>query len=284
MALIYILLSVSCSLLIAHLLKETESRKLRTPQVLTVNYLAAFVTAFAVRMENTLNQLHLLTAGIWVFAGFVGLFFIANFVIYSKSVDGNGVGVSVAAMRLSLLIPVLVSIIGYGEHISWWKGLGITLVFLALFLLLPRKQKIMEHAIRYRGMLIMLFLFTGLTDAALKVFQEDMLSNINESFFMGLVFLSAFVVGVVYVIFSGGAVMKRKELLMGLIIGIPNLYSSIFLIRALGYVDGAVAFTAVNILNVTGGTLLGKLKWKDHLTPLQWTGIGTALAAIILLI
>lgn len=284
MAAVYILLSVGCSLLIAHLLKKTEARRLRTPNVLTVNYLAAFLIAFTARWENPWSQLQQLTFGGWGFAALIGVFFIANFIIYSKSVNGNGVGVSVAAMRLSLLIPVLVSIMGYGEQISWVKTLGIILVFLALVLLLPRRHTILEHAIKYRGMLLLLFLFTGLTDASLKVFQEDLLGRLNESFFMGLVFLSAFWVGLIYSLVRRGPLFKREELWMGLLIGVPNLYSSIFLIRALGYAEGAIVFTAVNILNVTGGTLLGKLRWKDQLTPLQWTGIGTALAAIILLI
>jgi multidrug transporter EmrE-like cation transporter len=62
------------------------------------------------------------------------------------------------------------------------------------------------------------------------------------------------------------------------------LYSSIFLIYALGGISGSIAFPVVNTINVLGGTFLGLFIWGDKVTSKQWVGITVAILAIILLI
>ena len=284
MALTFILLSTACSILIAHLLKRGESRRLRTLNVLTINYLFAFVTAALVKGNLTIQQLPQVPWITWLFAAIIGSFFIANFITYSKSVNHNGVGVSVAAMRVSLLLPVIISIAGYGEELNFKKVSGIIMVFIALALLMPRGASIKKDQLKYRWLLLILFLFTGLGDGSLKIYQEDFSMFLNKQFFMGLVFLVAFIIGAVVVVSRKGTFATREEWVLGAFIGIPNLYSSIFLIEALELMDGAIVYTAVNLFTVLGGTLIGKIRWKDQVSRLQWIGIGTALGAIALLI
>jgi drug/metabolite transporter (DMT)-like permease len=284
MALTFILLSTACSILIAHLLKRGESRRLRTLNVLTINYLFAFVTAALVRGNLTIQQLPQVPWITWLFAAIIGSFFIANFITYSKSVNHNGVGVSVAAMRVSLLLPVIISIAGYGEELNFKKVSGIIMVFIALGLLMPRGASLKSDQLKYRWLLLILFLFTGLGDGSLKIYQEDFSMFLNKQFFMGLVFLVAFIIGAVVVVSRKGSFATKEEWVLGAFIGIPNLYSSIFLIEALELMDGAIVYTAVNLFTVLGGTLIGKIRWKDQVSRLQWIGIGTALGAIALLI
>lgn len=284
MALTFILLSTACSILIAHLLKRGESGHLRTLNVLTINYLFAFVTAFLVKGNLTLQQIPQVPWITWLFAGVIGSFFIANFITYSKSVNNNGVGVSVAAMRVSLLLPVIISIAGYGEVLNLKKVAGIILVFIALGLLMPRGASLKKDQLKFRWLLLILFLLTGLGDGSLKIYQEDFSIFLNKQFFMGLIFLVAFIIGSALVITRQGSFATREEWVLGAFIGIPNLYSSIFLIEALELMDGAIVYTAVNLFTVLGGTLIGKIRWKDQVTRLQWLGIATALGAITLLI
>jgi drug/metabolite transporter (DMT)-like permease len=260
-------------------------RKLRTLNTLTVNYFAALIFAFPIGYigENggniEINIFYLL-----VFCAVVGAFFIGNFITYSKSVHTNGVGITIAAMRLSLMIPVLISIWLYAEYLSGGKLVGVVLVFAALLLLVPRKQ-----GIRFRGMnaswlLVIVFLLSGFADASLKIYEEEFSMGLHELTFMGFVFTGAFIIGLVLCIVRSGPLITKKEFMLGAIIGIPNLYSSIFLIYALKGVSGAVAFPVVNILNVLGGTLLGLLFWSDKVSVKQWGGIITAIAAIVLLV
>lgn len=285
MAYVFLLLSSVCSLAIAHLLKLSEVKGLRTLNTLTVNYLVAFFAAFLLGTTEG-GSLHIGSYGtvLIVFCMIVGAFFIGNFVVYGKSVHTNGVGITITAMRLSLLVPVLISVGLYADSLGLIKGMGIALVLGALVLLIPKKNDIKIGNINASWFLLGVFLLSGFADASLKIYNEDFSTNLNELMFMGMVFLGAFAIGLALCLVRKGPLITKKEFLLGASIGIPNLYSSIFLIYALGGISGAVAYPVVNTLNVLGGTFLGLIIWDDTVTTRQWSGIAVAIAAIILLI
>jgi len=284
MAYLYLLLSAVCSLIIAHLLKLTEVKQARTLNTLTVNYLIAFIVAFGVGAGDANGSGLFLINYMFLFCMIIGAFFIGNFVVYGKSVHINGIGVSVSAMRLSLVIPVLISILLYGEKLGYLKALGILMVLGALILLIPKQTHIKIKNINASWLLLSTFLLTGFADASLKIYHESFSAQLNEANFMGYVFVAAFLIGLGICLYRKGPLVSRKEMLLGACIGIPNLYSSIFLIDALNGIKGAVAFPIVNTMNVLGGTLLGLLVWKDKVTSRQWLGIFVAVTAILLLV
>jgi len=282
---IYIVLSSSCSVFVAHLLNAVEYKKLNTLRVLTINYVTATVIALYSAYDSferfAPEQISTGSIGL---AFIVGIFFITNFFIYSKSVFHNGVGVSIAAMRISLIIPVLLSTIWYLELLNVRQWLGVLLVFVALFLLLPGKRRFFKKPLSYAWLLILLFFCTGFGDASLKIFEVEYKDMMAKETFMGMVFFAAMISGFIVLTGRGMWNFSGGEILFGIVIGIPNLYSSIFLIEALMLLNGAVVYAVANILTVLGGTVLGLLKWGDILTKTQWTGIFVTLLAILLLL
>lgn len=285
MAYFYLVLSALCSILIAHLLKQTEVRKLRTINTLTVNYLTAFSVAFLVGVNRGKGlESGELSLTFLMFCALVGIFFISNFLVYSKSVHKNGMGITIAAMRLSLLVPVVVSLFFYSESLTVVKVTGIVLVFGSLLLLIPRATSVRIGRMNAGWLLLITFLLSGFADASLKIYEEDFSIQMNETLFMGLVFLGAFITGVIICLTRSGPLIKKEEIMLGAAIGIPNLYSAVFMIYALTEIDGAVAFPVVNVFIVLGGTFLGLLRWDDRVSRRQWIGIAAALVAIFLLV
>ncbi|TYP95202.1 EamA-like transporter family protein [Fodinibius salinus] len=286
MAYLFIILSSVCSLTIAHLLKLTEVKELRTLNTLTVNYIVAAVFALVVDLNGSgTTNLGSQTTVLLIFCGLVGAFFISNFVVYGKSVHTNGVGITIASMRMSLLIPVLISVFFYVEYLDGVRLAGVVLVFGAMALLVPKKNnKLKVGSINASWLLLIIFVLSGFADASLKIYQEEFSTNLNELTFMGMIFVGAFIIGLLICIFREGPIIRKKEAMLGAVIGIPNLYSSIFLIYALDGISGSVAYPIVNILNVLGGTFLGLLVWNDKVSYKQWAGIAAAIIAILLLI
>lgn len=281
---IFILLSAGCSVLIAHFLKLIEFRKLNTVRVLTVNYFIATVAAFLFPGNFAGFNIDISTAfPALLIALIVGVIFIANFFIYSKSVNYNGVGISVAAMRISLIIPVLLSTLWYLDLLTFWQWIGVITVFVALFLLLPNKRKMLREPLSAAWLLVLLFLGTGLGDGSLKIYEVEFSEMLSKQQFMGFVFLSSMSVGLFVMVIRKNWKVNGKELFLGTAIGIPNLYSAIFLIEALERLNGAIVYSSVNILIVLGATLLGLIRWNDKLSRLQWGGIILTLVAILLL-
>lgn len=282
---LFIALSALCSVLIAHFLKVTESKNLDTVHVLTVNYLIATLIALLFSLNADMPDLSLVQSFQPILlACLVGVLFIANFFIYSKSVYFNGVGISIAAMRISLIVPVLLSTLWYFELLSAPQWIGVLLVFITLFLLLPRKDKILNKSFDAGWLLVLLFIGTGFGDASLKIFESEYSANVSKEIFMGMVFFTAFLVGLIIMFIRGKLKITKSELILGTAIGIPNLFTSIFLISALEIMNGAVVYSSVNVLTVMGGTLLGVIRWKDRFTNAQWVGIFLTLFSIVLLI
>lgn len=288
MAYLFILFSAVCSLLIAHLLKITEVKKLRTLNTLTINYISAALIAVLIGSgysdTNLSYSLYKHEWLIWIFTLSVGAFFISNFIAYSKSVHLNGMGITITGMRLSLLVPVLVSVYFYNEYLDLLQTAGVVLVFIALTLLIPKKNTARIGNISAGWLLVIIFLLSGFADASLKIYKEEFSTDLNELYFMAMVFLGAFVIGAAASIYREGPFCTLDELKLGVMIGIPNLYSAIFLIYALDDITGSIAYPMVNMLSVAGGTALGVLRWNDTITTLQWVGLLLAIISILILL
>lgn len=282
---VFIGLSSGASVLVAHLLRLIEQKKLDTVKVLAMNYLTAAVVAFTTSGWDNLQQLDWTNGSSAIgLAAVVGLLFIANFFVYSKSILHNGVGISVAAMRISLIIPVLLSTIWYLDLLTPGQWAGVVIVFITLFLLLPEKRNLLRNPFSAGWLLVILFIGTGLGDASLKVYEVEFSRLLGKEQFMGFVFFASFLAGAAVMVICKKGWLNRNEILLGIAVGIPNLYTTIFLIEALERMNGAVVYSSVNVLTVLGGTVLGLLRWNDTLTRIQWVGVFLAIIAILLFI
>jgi len=281
---IYIVLCSISSILIAHFFKVAESRKLRTVRVITINYLIAFPTAYLFygghfQIKNFTEELlyPILLAVI------VGGIFIFNFFIYSKSVDLNGIGISIAAMRISLIVPVLLSTVWYLELLTLNQWTGLILVFIILYLLLPNKKSVFRGSFIAGWLLPILFVFTGIGDASLKIYEVEYSGLLSKGEFLSIVFFVAFLAGIAAIAYKNIWKFDKMEFFVGSCIGVPNMLAAIFLIEALERLNGAVVFSVVNVLTVIGGTVVGVLFWKDQFTPMQWAGLILTIISIFLL-
>lgn len=284
MGLLFITLTVACSLLLAHFLKVTESRRYSTINVLTINYLVAVVVAVGMNLGGGLSLLPDFPFWFWMFSIFIGLLFIINFFIFSKSVDRNGVGVSIAAMRISLLVPILLSILFYSEVMNVVKGIGILMVFVALLFFISARKDVKLSGVSSHLLLAGLFLFSGVIDSSMKVYEQEMKDVASEAHFMSVVFAAALIAGLIVSLAQGSLQkLKPQEAGLGVLIGIPNLLTSIFLIKALMLMDGSVVYSIVNLLVIAGGTLIGLIIWKDVVSRKEWIGLILAGSAILLL-
>lgn len=281
---VYIILSATASLLIAHLLKMSESRGLSTIRVLTINYLIAAVAAFVFSDFSQLPKASADLVPVLLLSLLVGVIFILNFFVYSKSVYQNGIGISIAVMRVSLVTPVLLSTLVYGELISIRQIVGISLVFVILFLLIPDKKGWFKGPLKAGSYLLILFIGTGIGDSSLKIFEMEFLQLLPKELFMGFVFLTSFFCGIVMLLRNHSWQFQKREIAIGTMIGIPNLLTSVFMISALQVMNGAIVFSAVNLITVAAGTLLGVLYWKDRFLSSQWLGIFLTIVALLLLI
>ncbi len=283
MGFVFLFISAGFSLSVAQILKFVEVKDARVLQILVINYLIAVIlSSFSADWSDISNQVNLLP--IWIHAAILGILFILNFVIYSKSIDENGMGISIAAMRMSLVFPILLSLIFYNESISVYLIIGIILSFIALILLIPDLRKNNRIQFKFASLPVLLFIISGVTDSGLKVFEQEFSFLVDESQFLSALFFFSFATGSIILLIRNQFNFKWKEILYGTVLGIVNLYSSFFILLALKEIPGSIVFPLANITIVFAGTFIGVYFWKDKILKRQWAGLLVASISIILLV
>ncbi len=286
MGLIFIALSVSCSLTIAQILKLAENRKLDVLKILVLNYLAGFIISLLISREFSLLPDISVEWDCWmlVLVGVLGVLFITNMVVYSKSINRVGMGVSIAAMRMSLIFPISASLFVFNEAIGSWKYVGVLLALSSLLLMVPRIKTKSLSGLSDAWLPFLIFILTGLADTGLKVYERMYATQISEDLFVSLIFLVSFLIGAGILVKQKNLHVSFTEIGYGVAAGIVNLYSSIFLIYALQLMPGSIVFPLVNVSLVVLGTFIGTMVWKDVLSVKQWSGLTIAIISIFLLL
>ena len=74
-----------------------------------------------------------------------------------------------------------------------------------------------------------------------------------------------------------------RELLFGAVIGIPNFFSSKFLLLALKDLPAVVVYPSFSIGTILLTTLVGVIFFKERLQKLQWLALTVIVSALFLL-
>ena len=279
----FLFLSAIFSLSVAQVLKLIEIKSLRVLNVLVINYLVAvLISIFSTGWTGFIEQSSLVP--IVVHSAILGVLFIANFLVYSKSIDKNGMGISIAAMRMSLVFPILLSLFIYNEEVKSGLVLGIILTFISLILLIPSTKRDHKVQLKFAVLPIILFIISGVTDSGLKIFEQEFSGLFDESKFLASLFFFAFLTGTVILFIRKQFYFRWKEVAYGIVLGAVNLYSSYFILMALKEIPGSIVFPLVNLSIVFVGTFIGVIFWKDRPDKRQWTGLALASISIFLLV
>jgi len=302
----WLFLAIICSSSIALIFKYSENNNMNRYAVTSINYLTAFVVSFImiiIKNPVKLEELHINissfqkefvkvvlqsngsfaegTSLMWatVLGLASGLFFFLSFVYYQKSVRDNGAALSGTFGKLGILIPMIFSIIIWKEVPTGlqWLGIGIALFSIILVNISFKKNTISK----FNGTLIWLFIFGGMAEFQNKLFQKYALIDFKDVFLF-FTFFTAFFFSLYFTIKS-----KRKirgaDIFTGLLVGIPNLFSSYFLIMALSSVATSIAFPVYSAGSIIFISLGGVAFYKEKLSNKNKGAILLVIFALILI-
>ena len=293
----YLLLAILSSSSIAMIFKVTEGRSYNRLAVTTFNYLSAFLVALVmIGVERPAvgpgggslaevivkgERLFSLTSSVvWGLSlGLVsGLFFFLSFIFYQKSVWESGASLSGAFGKLGILIPMILSLLVWKEYPEalQWVGIG-----LAIFSIVLVNNPFGSGRQNFKAALIMLFITGGLAEFMNKLFQNYTVSGYKNVFLFS-VFASAFAISAFFLKRSGKSFHKR-EAIIGLIVGLPNLFSSFFLIMALEEMKGSVVFPVYSAGSVVMISLGSLMFFGEKLKKLEMISLGMVLISLIII-
>src|SRR5574337_390808 len=278
---IYVLLSVACSVLVSVLLKLARRFEVDVGQAIAWNYVATGVLT-AWLLQPSLGMLRAAGAP-WLALAALGVLLPTIFLALAASVRHAGIVRSDAAQRLSLLLSLLAAFALFGERLTAFKALGIALGLLALLGMVWRSG----HGNAERGAAgwlypLAVFAGFGLIDILFKrVAQAGVPLGASLQAMFALALLVAFALQLWRRV-RGQTRFTARNALAGLLLGLANFGNILFYLRGHRALPQhpALVFASMNLGVVALGALVGLLLFRERLSRLNLAGVGLALLAI----
>jgi drug/metabolite transporter (DMT)-like permease len=278
--LIWLLPAAGCSILIALILKVNEVRGGGRVLLAGANYLVASLLSLAL-LGGRIPRPDAVTLGIGLI---LGINFVLGFLLLMAGIARGPLAVPVTVMRLSVAVPIGASIVIWGEHPGGVQWTGIVLGMVAIVLFgwgLSRPGDASHRGGSYWFFIVSLFLVMGVADVLLKTFRE--LSPGTERLLLTWILFTVSAVFTWILVWVRRIPFARGTFLLGLALGVPNLFSTVFMLGALRTVPASIAFPFVNLTVILGSALLGLAVWHERLRGMALAGLVMAAVALVLL-
>jgi drug/metabolite transporter (DMT)-like permease len=260
-----------------------------TFSAIIVNYLAS--AALGSLWAGEIPLMEYATSGhTWTYYGYVlGFMFLFGFTIIAYSVRYTGVAITTAMQKMSLLVSVSYAVLHFHEPFGVLKSAGMVLAVIAIILITGvHKQKVFAKDTWHLFALPLgALLFSGIVESVLYDLHARDTAEHGDIAFTTFAFSVAASLGIPVVIYRAAAghhVFNRKDVLWGLLLGIPN-YFTIYLILALlasGF-PGSVLYPLLNVLVLVVSALTGYFVFKEKLNKVKIIGIVIAIVVITLM-
>ncbi len=305
----HLLLAIACSAAIALIFKHSETSGRNRYAVTTANYLAACLVGIwlvartpqmlpdvaeplrdlallARVLRGEAEQMTPAAGSLWALmvGGGAGAFFFAAFIFYQISVRRYGVGLSGAFAKLGILVPLALSLLFWREYPTSLQWVGMVLAVISiLWVNLPTRVGPSRPPLgeTLRPALLLLFLFGGLAEFSNKIFQKYGLLDAKALFLLAT-FATAFLCSLVATLRKGRDVCWR-DVWTGIAVGVPNIFSSFFLISALDRIPAAVVFPSYGAGTIVIISLVGATFFRERLSRREWAVIGLTVVALVII-
>lgn len=283
----YLLLSIFCSTLILVIFRLFKIYGINTFQAIVLNYVIAFIVGFSLYGKSW-DLKFVYEENSWIpFALIIGALFISLFLLMAKSSQENGIGITSVTVKMSLAIPVLMAIIIYSEAVYATKVIGIILALIGVFLITYQKKQAAGRDYRSIMFLIILFIGSGLLDTLLNYVEKRALGDLSPALFSAIGFGIAGAFGLIILLVAlllKKQQLRLKNMIAGIVLGIPNFFSIYFLIMAIRQpMDDSITYAMNNVGIVMASYIVGILFFKEATTKLKIIGGIISVGAIVLL-
>lgn len=282
---IYLILSILTSSSIMIIFKMFDRFKVNTLNAIVINYwVAAVLSTFLDSSGITLQKAPLES---WFYQAIImGFLFITLFNIVAKSTQNIGVSVTTVANKMSLIMPVLFSIIVLHDAVNVVKVIGIILALLAVYLTTKSDNR---SAVDKRYVLypFIVFIGSGIIDTLFKYNDEFTLGENGLEPFVSWIFITSSLLGLIVLIFKyfrENSLPDKNSIIAGCILGFPNYFSIFFLLKSMNIgLEGSVVIPLNNISIVAVSALAGIFIFREKGTKSNIMGLLLAIIAIGLL-
>ena len=286
---LYLLLTILANVAIFLAFRAFSRFKVNTFPAIVTNYLVCVITGSLYVGPNVVVERTVVSAPWFIFAFFLGLVFVNTFFLMARTTQLRGVAVATVASKMSLAIPVIFSLFVFKistSELDTWNYIGIGLAFIAILMVSKPQQKQATPPISLKtlGLPLAIFLLGGVIDTSLNYGNHHWIGTDVKPVFTIYTFAFAFLIGALMCLIRGIRFTK-KDILAGILLGIPNYFSIYLQLQALTAFDnnGAIVYPALNIGIIIGSTLAAVLVFREKLSRINQLGVALAILVIFLL-
>nr|WP_294937514.1 EamA family transporter [uncultured Flavobacterium sp.] len=279
---LYILLSICCSVSVAVLLKTGRRFNISIQQIINWNYLSALLLCFFAFSPDTAI---LQTNAPWRFYVPLMILLPTIFVFMALSIKYIGIVKTDIAQRLSLFIPIIASVFIFGETIGLLKMIGLIVGFLAIFLTLNKKS---EHSSKIKKWIFPVIVLVGFGVIDILFKQIALNTEIPFTTSLFVIFCGAFLLATcitVYSIVMNRTKLASKNFYFGIVLGLLNFGNIFFYLKAHKALSDnpSTVFATMNFGVIILGSLIGIVAFKEKISKINYTGIALALLAVVII-
>lgn len=273
-------LTILCSTSIALILKQNDSRDGEPVVLLSGNYFVAALIGglFLISEEVIYFSYQTLFFGL-----FLGFLFVISFFAFARAVRAAGTAMATVSSRLSVFVPVFLSILFFREMPSIWQILGFLFTGITIILFYFSLRNHREKRLGWPDYLYLIGVLAGIgiNDFCMKVFHHWR-GEKEKPLFLFIIFLSAFLYTLSFVLIKRIQSDHGTKMLGGLL-GIPNIFSSYFILSALAVLPGIIVYPVTNIGIILLTSFAAFLIWKEPVNKLGRWSLLTGIVSIVLL-
>lgn len=281
---IYLLLSILASTIIFVVFKLFSHYKINTLHAIVVNYFVACISGL-IAYSGKIVVSEIPEYEWFYFTLGLGALFIIVFNLMAITTQKSGLSVVSVATKMSLIIPIIFGLAYYKESLGPFKIAGIILALTAVYLAsIKAKDGI---AIQPKNLIFpaLVFLGSGIIDTSLKFLEDSYVAANAVPLFSSTIFSAAAVIGILVLCvqaIQGKFKFQFKNIIGGIVLGVPNYFSIYFLVKALrsDLLESSGVFTINNVAIVLLSTLIGIVAFKEKLILKNWIGIALAVVSI----
>lgn len=280
---LYVLLSVLCSVTVAVIIKFAKQRQVNYLQLLVWNYPMALLMTYLILKPELVEWNSELPWKLYIALGFL---LPSIFICIAMSIRYGGIVKTEVAQRLSLFIPLLAAFFYFGEQLQPTKFIGIAVGLSAIVFSIGWNKKQDAEQNGTWIFPLMVFIGMGIIDVLFK--QVSKLVGITYMSSLWIVFVLAFFFAflfLMYLLFIKKQRFDKSAVVYGLILGLFNFGNIVFYMKAHRALpdNPSIVFTGMNIGVISVGALVGVLIFKEKLSNYNKIGVFLALISVLLI-
>ena len=287
---IYLLISIFVNVLLFLLFRSFNRLKVNNIQAIVVNYYVCVITG-------------MVTAGGWGHimprefsvawlgpAVFIGVLLIFGFYVAAISIQRAGITVTSIASKMSMVLPVLFSLLILKINVNsytWINYAGMALAVVSVYLSSVKKEKLpVFHGRKSYPWLLpfAVFLFGGILDTAINYSNYTIVHPEHKSAFLIFIFFCAAMLGTVFLLIRRET-PDIRNIAAGIALGILNYASLYFVLKGLTAFEnnGAVFYPMLNVGIILFASIASVIIFHEKLIKINIIGLGLAILSLFLL-